>query len=190
MDKVIIGVAGRMASGKGTVAKHVLQHYPSAKRFRSSDALRMMLDLYQVPQTRENLHLLSTFLRQTYGEDTIARGLVRAIKQSDAPIAVFDGIRREVDIQSFRQFPSFYFIYVDVDARVRYERYISRNENVGDAELSYEEFIERDNAEPEQQVEQLRAYADLIIDNNGTAQAFEDQLSILLEKKLATEKTS
>ena len=164
--KVIVGIAGKLASGKGTVTKYIVENY-AADKTRSSDPLRAVLDIFDVPQSRENLDALSTFVRSTYGEDTIARAVARVLRESHAQVAMFDGMRRLVDVETIRSFEHSLFIYVHADQKLRYERCKQRNENVGDDVMSFEEFAEKDDDEPQQQIEALREYADVVIDNNG-----------------------
>lgn len=165
MEKVFIGLAGKLASGKGRVSGYLIETH-DAYRLRSSDPLRQTLDLFGVPQSRDNLSTLSTFLRSTYGEDTICNAMARLLTMSEKPVAIFDGMRRLMDEKIFRKFDNFYLVYVDASPDVRYARYIIRNENPGDAEMTREDFDKRDNAEPEQEIEKLREYADFVIDNN------------------------
>lgn len=164
---ILIGISGRMASGKGSVSKYLVQNY-NAERHGSSYPLRAIVDIFDIPQSRVNLSDLSTFLRETYGEDVIAQAMMKLLKGSKAPIAIFDGMRRLIDIQTFRPLPNFTFIFVDCDEKNRYTRYVSRNENTGDAEMSLEEFRKRDSAETECQISELKESADIVIDNNGS----------------------
>ncbi len=166
-EHILIGISGKMASGKGSVSKYLIEHY-HAERHGSSDPLRAIVDVFDIPQSRINLSDLSTFLRQTYGEHVIAHAMRKLLTESTAPIAIFDGMRRLIDIQTFRDLPNFTFIFVDCDENVRYQRYISRNENAGDAEMSFEEFKKRGLAETEVQIDELKRFADVVIDNSGT----------------------
>lgn len=165
--KIVVGVAGKLASGKGTVTRHLIEQY-AAGMTRSSDPLRTTLDIFDIPQSRENLDSLSTFLRATYGEDTIARAVARVLRQSSASVAIFDGMRRLVDIEAIRSFEHSLLIYVEADQKIRYERCRQRNENVGDDTMTFEVFQNKDNDEPQQQIEALREYADIVIDNSGS----------------------
>lgn len=165
MNKVVIGLAGKLASGKGRVSGYLIEKH-DAYRLRSSDPLRQTLDLFGVPQSRDNLSKLSTFLRSQYGENTMATAMMRMLSASEKPVAIFDGMRRSVDEETFRALSHFYLVYVDASAVVRYDRYIKRNENPGDAEMTREEFDIRDSAEPEREIELLKAKADFVIDNN------------------------
>lgn len=188
--KIIVGIAGKLASGKGTVAKYLVGEY-GAKKTRSSDPLRAVLDIFDVPQSRENLDALSTFVRGTYGEDTIARAVARVLHASSSPVAMFDGIRRIVDVETIRSFEHSLFIYVYADQLLRYERCKQRSENVGDDTMSFEVFQEKDNDEPQQQIETLREYADVVIDNNGSYDELmahiHEQIDPVIQKFLANQ---
>ncbi len=165
--KIVVGVAGKLASGKGTVTGYIVGQY-AAEKTRSSDSLRTTLDIFDIPQSRENLDSLSTFVRATYGEDTIARAVARVLRQSNASVAIFDGMRRLVDIEALRSFEHSLFIYVEAGQKIRHERCRQRNENVGDDTMTFEVFQQKDNDEPQQQIEALREYADVVIENSGT----------------------
>lgn len=186
--KVVIGIAGKLASGKGTITKYIVDTY-QAEKTRSSDPLRATLDIFDVPQSRENLDMLSTFVRSIYGENTIARAVARVLRESKAGVVLFDGMRRLVDVEAIRAFEHSLFIYVHADQKIRYERCKSRNENVGDDTMSFEEFAEKDDDEPQQQIEALREYADVVIDNSGDLDTLmkqiHDQIDIVISKLLA-----
>lgn len=186
--KIVVGVAGKLASGKGTVARYLVEQY-AAEKTRSSDPLRATLDIFDIPQSRENLDSLSTFLRATYGEDTIARAVARVLRQSNASVAIFDGMRRLVDIEAIRSFEHSLFIYVEADQKIRYERCRQRNENVGDDTMTFEVFQQKDNEEPQQQIEALRGYADIVIDNSGSRDELmaqiTEQVDVVIQKMIA-----
>ncbi|MEK7619441.1 MAG: hypothetical protein AAB416_04395 [Patescibacteria group bacterium] len=184
MKKIIVGLAGKMASGKGRIGSYLVEKY-DADRIRSSDPLRRVLDMFGVPQSRENLSSLSTFLRTTYGENTLAKSMARLLSESPKRISIFDGMRRRIDVSHFRQFDNFYLIYVDAKPEVRYDRTVTRNENVGDADLTREQFDARDILEPEQEVEQLKDYADFVVENNlNSVEHLDTQVEEILKKIL------
>ena len=72
MKKIILGFSGLMASGKGTAAKYVQEAY-GASTYRFSTMLRNTLDRFYLPHTRDNLINISEVLRQTFGEDMMAK---------------------------------------------------------------------------------------------------------------------
>lgn len=184
MEKIIIGLAGRLASGKGRVSKELIEKH-GAFRVRSSDPLRATLDMFGVPQSRDNLSALSTFLRTTFGEGTINYYMEKVIAESHEPIALFDGMRIKAQLDHFRKFPNFRLVFIDARQETRYQRYITRNENPGDAEMSYADFLKRDNLEPEQQIESLRQFADFVIDNNGTQEQLDAQIETVLKNLIS-----
>ena len=67
-------------------------------------------------------------------------------------------------------------MYVEIDPVVAHQRMVKRNENVGDAEMSFERFMELRNAEAEQQIRLLKPHAHLVIDNSGPLEVFEGAL--------------
>lgn len=179
----MIGIVGRLASGKGRMTAAILKKY-DAEQVRFSDSLRFVLDMYAVPQSRDNIDALSTFLRSTYGEDVLARAVEKKALASQKEIVIIDGVRRKVDYAQLGKHGHFVLVYIDVKPEIRYERSKSRNENEGDADLTYEQFLADDSGEPQQQIESLKEHAHFIIDNNGTAEEFDWQIEAVLAKAL------
>lgn len=165
--QLIIGLAGRMASGKGVVASLLCKQY-SAYCIRSSEPLRQTLEQYQILQSRAHLSLLSEFLRATYGEDRISRAVERAILQCNRSVALFDGMRRLIDAEVFKQYKQFHLIFIETSIEIRYKRYVERNENPGDGDMTFDDFCKRDSAESEQEIDLLKQHADAVIQNDGS----------------------
>ncbi len=179
--RVLIGITGRLASGKGRMTSEILKKY-NAEYVRFSDSLRHVLDVYTISQSRDHIDALSTFLRQTYGEDVLARAVEKKALSSDCDIVIIDGVRRAVDFEQLGKHRNFFLVYIDAGPEIRYERSKNRNENVGDADLTYEEFLIRDSGEPQQQIEQLKSVAHHVINNNGTVHEFDRQIDAVLKK--------
>ena len=98
-------------------------------------------------------------------EETVIQRIEQT--KTESPIVVIEGIRRFVDIGTLLKEPNFRLIYIEVDSEVAYERMKNRNENVSDAEITWEKFLELGNAEAEQQIRLLKHHAHLVIDNSG-----------------------
>ncbi|MBI2483658.1 hypothetical protein HYV71_00535 [Candidatus Uhrbacteria bacterium] len=182
--RVMIGITGRLASGKGRMTKEILKRF-DAEQIRFSDSLRYILDMYAVPQSRDNIDALSTFLRATYGEDVLAKAVEKRSLESTRDIVIIDGVRRATDMSTLSKHPHFKLVYIDVIPEVRYERSKSRNENVGDADLAYQDFLRMDSGEPQQQIESLKSIADFVIDNNGSTEKFDEQINDVLKQAIA-----
>lgn len=167
MDKIILGFTGKISSGKDTIAKYLIDKY-QGQILSFSDALKEVLEIYNLPLTRENQQKLSTILRQNFSEDVLANAMEKKVINSPGPIVAISNVRREADIVDIKKLPNFHLIYVEVDQQNRFERYIKRNQSAGDQEMTLEQFIAKDNAESEVQIEGLKDKANYIIDNNGT----------------------
>ena len=199
MKKLVIGVTGEIASGKGTVAKCLQVWYPNVETFRYSDSLREFyawlrndficqggITLSNTEASHAQLQQLSTTIRRIFGENSLERAIMVKVKRalSVNKFVAIEGIRRIVDIETLRNDPEidFKLIYVDVDPNVRYKRYVIRDEKPGDAGLSLGQFLHLCNAEAEAQIRDLMPHADFILHNNGTLQEFEASLRSVMNE--------
>lgn len=183
MAKLILGIAGEMGSGKGTIAKHIIEeHKGNVHRF--STILRDLLDRIYVSQTRENISTISTILRKNFGEDILAKAMYHDTKKDEHEIVAVDGVRRMADILYLEEVPHFKLIYIEADMEVRYERVIKRGENDGDKTKTLEEFKRDHELETELQIRDLKNYANYVIDNNGTYQELYKQIENIIKENL------
>ena len=165
MSKIIIGLAGEMACGKGTVAKHLVEKH-NASSYRFSTMLRDVVDRLYIEQTRENVSKMSTVLRQNFGEDLFAKVMANDVTKDKNEVIVIDGIRRMADIAYLKEIPEFKLIYMEADVKKCYERIIQRGENTDDKNKTFEEFLAEHKLETETQIKDLKEYASEVIDNN------------------------
>ncbi len=183
MAKIIIGLTGPLASGKGTVKKYVVERY-QAKDCRFSTPLRDVLHRISIPESREHLSTLSTILRSAFGEDLLARMIAHDALSLDGDIVIVDGVRRLADIKHLSALPNFFLIKIDADSRLRFDRQVLRNENKGDAEKTYDEFMADHESEADRDIPTVMTSATLSIDNNGSRADLERQVDSLLTKLL------
>ena len=167
MAKIVIGITGQIACGKGAIKKYLMEKY-GADDFRFSTMLRDVLNRLQIETSRENLQTISFLIRSNFGEDTLAKAMAHDLKNSGADLVVVEGIRRLADIKYLREVPGFKLIRVVVNEKLRYERVVSRNENKGDDQKTYEQFLTDQNAEAEKEIPTVMAAADYEIVNEGT----------------------
>jgi dephospho-CoA kinase len=180
MAKIIIGLAGEMACGKGTAAKHIEEKY-QASSYRFSTMLRDVLKRLYVEEKRENIQKLSTLLRQNYGEDLFAKVMAEDVNKDENEVIVIDGIRRLTDIEYLKKIPEFKFIYIDADIHTCYQRIIKRGENSDDNNKNFEEFEKEHLQESEIQIKDLQNHADFIIDNNGDFNHLDEQIDKIIK---------
>jgi len=167
MNKIIIGLVGPIASGKGTVKKYLVEKY-SAQDCRFSTILRDVLKRLSIEPSRDNLINLSTILREQFGQDLLAKVIANDAKHLDGEIVVIDGVRRMEDVKYLREVPGFVLVAIDAHPEKRHTRLVVRNENTGDDKKTYEEFIADHSRETEATIPGVMKTADLIIDNSGT----------------------
>ena len=180
--KIIIGIIGMPAAGKGTVAEYLASTH-HAHKLRFSDALNTILERLNTERTRDNLIRLSEVIRETCGEDVLARSILIGIEKTESSLIVIDGVRRESDIELFRGLPNFKLIAIDTDIQIRYERAKKRAEKPEEANQSFEDFAALDKRSTEVSTAELMKKADARIDNNGTLDQLYAQIDQLIHNK-------
>jgi len=167
MARHIIGLAGEMACGKSTAANHLIHKY-NATSHKFSTPLRDTLDRFGLPQTRENLQILSTNLRKIFGEDLFAKVLYNDTQKDQSQHIVVDGVRRLADIEHLKKIPEFRLIYIKAHQDHRFNRITNRTENLDDKGKSLEDFQKEQVQEAEIEIRDLEEHADVVINNEGT----------------------
>ena len=181
MSKMILGFTGPIASGKEVVKKYLENKY-GADSFKFSNILRHILDYLDIDQNRDNLIALSTFLRQQYGEDILAKAIAKEVKEATNDTIIVDGIRRLMDIKYLKEIPGFTLIAIDAQPEIRYNRSVSRNENPGDADKSYATFLSDHQKETETSIPEVMAEAKYQLDNNGDLETLYREIDKIMEK--------
>ncbi|NCB20484.1 MAG: hypothetical protein EOM88_00975 [Clostridia bacterium] len=181
MPKLILGFTGKIASGKEVCQTYINNNYNSDS-FRFSTALRDVLKRLYLPINRTNLQDLSLALRTAFGENILAEIISEDAQNSQKDLVVIDGIRRLADISKLKNLPNFKLISIDAQAELRYERMRLRNENKGDAEKTYAQFIKDDEKEAELEIPEVIAKADFHLDNNSDLNNLYQQIDNIIEK--------
>jgi dephospho-CoA kinase len=180
--KIIIGLVGEMACGKGFVSHYLEEKYHAAV-FKFSSFLREILSILDMDVSRENLATISLVLRERFGEEIIGRGLAKKAKNDNNSIIVLDGIRRMEDIKPLKKLEDFILVEIVSDPMVRYKRFIERNENVGDAEKSYDKFVyDQKSIETEIYIPEIMKKAKETLTNDGNAENLYNQIDNLIKK--------
>lgn len=166
MEKIIIGLAGEIASGKGTVSKYIIEKYQGSSH-RFSTMLRDVLGRLYMEESRDNMSRLSTVLRENFGEDLLAKVMFHDAQRDKNAIVVIDGVRRKEDIKYLENLLHFKLVYVEADMKVRYDRITNRGENSDDKQKTFAEFEKDHQLETELRIRDLKVDADYVLDNNG-----------------------
>ena len=183
MSKIIIGLVGPLASGKDVSKKYIEKKY-GASSYKFSTVLRDILTRLYLPIKRDNLQDLSLDLRTRFGSDILAKVITEDAKNDKGEIVIIDGVRRMDDIIHLSGLPEFKLISIDTDINLRYERMKLRNENVGDENKLFNDFLADCNKEAEQEIPIVMAKAHFNLNNNGSLSELYTQLDkILMEIK-------
>jgi dCMP deaminase len=179
---VILGLTGKFAAGKGTVAERLMA---LGYRYHSlSDILREELAARGVPEGRDALREIGNEIRQTGGPGVLAKRLVERLGQGGDHIV--DSIRNPAEVAELRALPNFALIAVDASADVRFARLRSRD-RTGDPQTreAFNAMEEAELASDDPTTQQLLAtlaLADHGLDNGGDLAALSADLQALLRK--------
>lgn len=179
-QKIILGIAGEIASGKDTVGKYLSEKH-GALLLRFSQPLRDILDRLQMDQNRENMARLSLYLRKAFGEDILSKVIMQDAEKSEKDFIVVDGVRRLSDIIHMESDEHFYFAYIEADPDKRYERLTQRRQNADDATKTAVQFEKDAKLETETQIRDLKERAEFVIHNDGTLEELEAQVDGIVE---------
>lgn len=179
MSKIIVGLIGKLASGKGAVAKYLKEKH-GYKTYAFSAMLRDILRRLYIATTRENLQTISQILRENFGQDLMSRVIAEDVLRDAETLTVVDGVRRPTDIMYLKTNPHFYLIYITADPKIRWQRLVQRNQNPGDDKKTFAQFCADDAAEAETLIEALGKKASYTINNNGTMEQLNTQMETIL----------
>lgn len=177
--KLIIGLTGQIASGKGTAAKYLAEKH-KASILKFSDILRDILKTLEISESRENIQKISTAVRQAFGEDVLAEVIAKQALKITSPIIVIDGIRRLEDIKHLSLDPAFRLVAIEADIRKRYGRITKRDENTDDRQKTFEEFVKDHGYETELTIKDVEDSAEIRVNNDGSLDDLYSQLDSLI----------
>jgi len=177
---LIIGVAGKIGSGKDTVAKYIAKKYKF--RFASiGDIVREELRRRGLPITRNQSAKISKYMREKYGEDYWVRRLANKISRYKWKNVVISGVRSPSDVKFLKDaFKDFILVKVCAKPKIRYER-LKKRKRPGYPK-TYEEFKLQDKREcKEFNMDSTFKMADYTIQNNSTLESLYDQVDSLMK---------
>jgi len=178
--KIILGLSGKIASGKGTTAKYLVEN-KEATSHRFSSALRDLNRRLYLEENRENLQKMSTAVREHFGQDILCKVIYRDVKKDENELIVIDGVRREQDLSELRRLKEFRLIYIEADLEKRFERIKQRDENSDDKEKTLEEFKADHQREAEQEIKKLKKKANFVVNNNGSFNELYEQINNIIK---------
>jgi dephospho-CoA kinase len=161
----LIGLTGTNGSGKGEAAAYLQKK--GFQYFSLSDLIREELQKRGKEPTRDNLIKAGNKLREKFGSDTLARLIMKKVKDK----AVIDSIRNPKEVEYLRKKKGFIFLAIDAPVELRYKRVKKRGR--GESVSTLQEFIEKEKEEMTerekgQQLQKCMNMADFLIINDGS----------------------
>lgn len=181
---MIVGLTGKYAAGKGTIAELLLERgflYHSL-----SDVLRSELATRGVPESREALLAIGNELRTQGGPGALAERIAQLLDDGDH---IVDSIRNPAEVIALRRRDDFVLIGVDADQQTRFARLRGRG-RAGDP-ARWEDFVALEAAETEsddptkQQLKKTFELADHVVMNDAGVAELRASVHALLEQLAA-----
>jgi dephospho-CoA kinase len=162
VKRLVIGITGRIGSGKTTVGKY-LESRHEFQYLRYSEVLAEWRA--KNPESKAHLQIVGWEVMAGGMQAELNRRLIAQIAP-DGDVAV-DGLRHPLDYEmlnnSFSE--SFHLLYIDSPSKLRFERLNQKGKYA-----DFDSFDTADRHPVEQQIDSLRANAALVIDNQGSLQ--------------------
>ena len=188
--KMIIGVVGKIAAGKTTVAKFFKE-----KGFCRASCSEPLIDLLthnvseyswipELPEkaepTRERLIEFGKYLKEKYGGDVLIRLAVD--KKRHCEKVVIDGVRSREEIEAIKRLGG-KVIYVEARPEIRFERLMRRKARKDKIIKSFADFKAMDDAEERlYKTSELKGLADYVIVNEGTLDELREKVERIIEE--------
>lgn len=184
---MIIGITGWFASGKDTAAEYLRDE----KKFISvslSDFIRDALRAEGKELSRDNLRDMGNKLREKFGADHLAKKALEAIESDPSQNYVVPSVRTLAELNILKEESGFSLWEINVPAKVRYDRLLERARTEDEKKITFEDFTAKEKVETstdknKQQVDQVIAKADKVIDNSGTLEDLYQNIDEAIEGK-------
>jgi dephospho-CoA kinase len=148
---IVIGVAGRIGSGKSTIA-HLLERELGFQYFRYSLELASWFDVD--PDDKTRLQEVGAEVMAGEGQQQLNLRLIRHI--GSGRNAAVDGLRHPIDFDSLQNAfgKRFFLLFVETDSRTRFERMQLKKRFE-----TYDEFLAADTRPTELNIDRLLPFA-------------------------------
>jgi len=176
---MIIGVTGKYASGKDTVAE-ILEKM-NFEHVSFSDLLREELKRKKQKLTRDNLIAVGNELRSTFGANVLSRKALEKIK--DGENYVFTSIRNSSEVELLKEREDFLLVNVVAPETIRLKRIVQRNRENDPRtlnELRKKEALESSNDPNAQQLHKVAEMSRITLNNDSTLEKLEQKVEKLI----------
>lgn len=180
---MIIGIAGTLGSGKGTVVKYLKTK--GFSHYSSSDVLKRILSERSELSTRENLSNLANELMKEY-EGGVLHFSNQYANDEEKKDYILEALHRVSEGEYLKKIGGI-ILGIDADIKTRYERISQRKEGEKD-NVTFDKFVSDSDREDDGKIgsgpniRAVMAMANYIIMNNGTVEELQVQVDDFLTK--------
>lgn len=186
-----IALVAESGAGKGLFVEIMEKLLPNQRIIvvRFSDVLCDILDMLGIEKSRDNIDTLVTALRGAFHDEGLLTMIMcKRLQGMDADIVILDGLRKEKEVSLVRERAGL-LVYITADKEVRYGRLKARAEKPDEIGMTWERFVEQDNAAPQLQIRHIgETMADTVLENNGTLEEFESAIGKFIDTHYLAEK--
>ncbi len=175
--KIVVGLTGPNASGKGELASHLRSRGFAVHSL--SDVVREAAAADGLPPEREHLIATGNRLRREGGPGVLAEGILDRLGSWD----VVDSIRNPAEVAVLRRLAYFRLFGVQAKTQTRFRRSLDRGRPGDPKTLEEFEGRERQENSADPNAQQLAAtfrLADQVIDNDADLDALKAEIDRLL----------
>ncbi|MEJ0053578.1 MAG: AAA family ATPase [bacterium] len=180
---MILGIAGTLGAGKGTVVEYLVEEQ-GFTHFSVRNFLWEEVDRRGLPRVRDNLSIVANDLRAKHGAGYITGELLKRAQSYGADV-IIESLHTLGEANFLREHGAI-ILGVDADVRARYERIRKRGTETD--QVSFEKFVEdneREIASNDPAKHNIRAVidsADFTITNDGTLEELHKQIDRILSE--------
>lgn len=182
-QKVLIGVTGKIGSGKSTFIREFMRLVPDSEKVATGDVLRETLSLWRLPQTRERLLQLSTILREHLGPDVIVEAVRKRIEESNHKYILVDGVRGKRVLSLLREYDNSILVAVLLNDEKRYGRISMRGEKEDEHTMTKSSFQQLDEPGFQRELESIMEEADVVVDNEGSLKELQTAVAQIADSR-------
>jgi len=191
MKERIIGIVGQIGSGKDTAISFLERK--GFANFSLSDQIRVELKRRgNLNFTRKDIQDLGDEMRSKHGDDYWARQTWQEALESGQAKLIISSIRHPAEAEFLKNQSAFCLLGVVADQRLRFDRKLAAARKNGRSDdqdiLTWEEFKKADERETKeqrkhsQQVSNVLALSDFIIENDGALKDLKQKVNQVLDK--------
>jgi dCMP deaminase len=182
-EKIIIGLTGTLASGKGSICTFLKEKGFAHLSVR--DFLIEEIEKRNLLINRDSMVLVANQLREMNGSNYIVEKLYEKAKEINKN-CIIESIRNPGEVKALKEKPNFYLIAIDADPKLRYERAFTRKSETDNQ--TFEEFIidekrEMESTDPNKQnLSYCISKANYLIENNGSLEELYKKIDEISKK--------